>query len=113
MTQTISDLGEIGVTGAILSPLDLPILRAGAAWNLTGYSNPRIAVWNLRTRTAIATPGPVTIEAPETDGIIQWKPTAANFPSGSYEARITVENAATDDEPSGVFRFSIAAEASP
>lgn len=109
--QTIADLGEIGAVGAItpsvLTPLDLPILRDGATWVLTTYTNPRIDVYDLRTRAPIASPGTVTIEDGPT-GTIRWTPDMTNFYSGSFEARFIVENAGGDDEPSGKFRFSIA-----
>ncbi len=112
MTQRIADLGEIGITGAILEPFDLPLLRDGATWDLSvgPYTDPRIEVWELLTRTAVATPGTITIEDAG-GGIIRWRPASANFPSGTYEARIIVKNAATNDEPSGKFRFSIGANA--
>ncbi len=112
MTQRIADLGEIGITSAILEPFDLPLLRDGAVWDLsTGpYTDPRIEVWELRTRTAVATPGTIGIQDAAA-GIVRWTPASANFPSGTYEARIIVKNAATNDEPSGKFRFSIGANA--
>jgi hypothetical protein len=110
MTQRISDLGEIGITGAMLEPFDLPLLRDGAAWVLSTYTDPRIEVWELRTREAVASPGTIAIQEPAT-GIVRWTPASANYPSGTYEARIIVKNAATNDEPSGKFRFSIGANA--
>lgn len=114
MTQLITHLGEIGAASplgaaSILKPLDLPILRDDATWNLTGYSNPAIDVWELRTRAQIVTPGSVAIQdAP--NGIIRWTPIAANFPSGVYEARIRVSpDGGSTFEASGFFRFSIGA----
>ncbi len=112
MTQTITTLGEIGSAGpspAGLTPLDLSILRDGATWDLTGYTDPAIDVWDLRTRAKIATPGPATIEDAAT-GTMRWVPVYANFPSGSYEARFRVsKDAGATFEGSGFFRFSIGA----
>lgn len=113
MSQTITSLGEIGAAGPTpsgLTPLDLPILRDGATWNLTGYSNETIDVWDLRTRATIATPGGVTIQTPLEDGVVRWTPNYANLPSGVYEARIRVSpDGGATFEGSGVFRFSIGA----
>lgn len=110
---TIANLGEIGVAGvdpAVLTPIDLLLLRNGAVWSLAGYNAAELDVWESMTRTPIATPGGVTILAPESAGVVRWTPTAASFTSGSYEARIRVsEDAGTTWEPSGVFRFSIGA----
>ena len=112
MTQTIANLGEIGITGAVLTPFDLPILRDGATWVLTGYTNPRLEVWDLRTRAAITPVGSVSIND-AANGVMRWAPDPSSFPSGVYEARFIVENPSGDDEPSGKFRFSIGANASP
>lgn len=110
--QTITSLGEIGVTGAILTPFDLPILRNGATWDLTGYTNPQIEVWDLRTRTAVVSPGTATIQDAAT-GTMRWTPAAANFPSGIYEARFLVTSGLGAVEPSGLFRFAVGASAHP
>ena len=116
MTQTITNLGEIGAAGAVgavLQPIDLPILRDGGVWNLTGYSNPAIDVWELRTRIAIGSPGTIVIQDILL-GVLRWTPAIANLPSGVYEARIRVSpNAGVDYEPSGLFRFAIGASANP
>ncbi len=112
MTQTITNLGEIGADGAMLTPIDLPLQRDGAAWNLTGYVSPTIDVWELRSKVPITAAGTVSIEAPAVDGVIRWLPTAASFPSGSYEARIKVTTGGKV-EPSGLFRFSIGAAENP
>lgn len=113
MTQTITSLGEIGAAGGPtpsgLTPLDLPILRDGATWNLTGYDSPAIDVWELRTRSAIVTPGAVQIQD-ATNGVIRWTPDYSQFPSGIYEARIRVSpDGGGTYEASGLFRFSIGA----
>ncbi len=109
MTQTITNLGEIGDSdGAMLTPIDLVLQRGGSIWNLTGYISPTIKVWDIRTRAEVASPGGVTIETPNTDGIVRWLPLAAAFISGQYEARVHVTTGAKT-EPSGLFRFSIAA----
>ncbi len=112
MTQRIANLGEIGITGAILEPFDLPLLRDGAPWDLSvgPYTDPRLEVWELRTRVAIASVGTISIQDAAA-GVVRWTPASANFPSGTYEARALVKNAATNDEPSGKFRFSIGANA--
>lgn len=111
--QQISDLGEIGATGPSpsgLTPLDLPILRDGATWDMTGYSDETIDVWDLRTRSLIATPGAVSIQDPAADGIVRWTPNYAALASGVYEARIRISpDGGTTFEGSGVFRFSIGA----
>lgn len=116
MTQIVSHLGEIGAAGATpagLTPIDLPLLRDGAAWNLTGYTNPAIDVWDQRTRAAIAAPGAVAIQQAN-PGIIRWTPTYANLASGQYEARIRVSpNGGATFEPSGLFRFTIGAGPTP
>lgn len=112
MTQTITNLGEIGADGAMLTPIDLPLQRDGGIWNLTGYTSPTIDVWELRTKAPVATPGTVSIETPVIDGIIRWLPIAASFPSGTYEARIKVTSGGKV-EPSGMFRFSIGAAENP
>lgn len=114
MTQLISDLGEIGAvapTPSGLTPIDLPLLRDGADWNLTGYSNEAIDVWDLRTRTAVATPGGVTIQQVD-PGIVRWTPDYTQFDSGVYEARIRLSpNGGVSYEASGLFRFAIGAGA--
>lgn len=107
MTQTITNLGEIGADTAMLTPIDLPLQRDGAVWDLTGYTTPIIDVWELRTRSAVVSPGTVAIQDAAT-GVIRWTPTAASFASGVYEARIKV-TLAGKVEPSGLFRFSIGA----
>lgn len=113
MTQFFTDLGEIGAAGptpAGLTPLDLPLLRDGETWNLTGYSNEAIDVWDLRTRIAIASPGAVQIQEPLADGVVRWTPNYANLPSGVYEARIRISpDGGTTFEGSGIFRFAIGA----
>lgn len=112
MTQAITNLGEIGAAGPTrsgLTPIELPLLRDGATWNLTGYSNETIDVWDLRTRTAIGTPGGVTV-TDAAAGVVQWTPAYANLPSGIYEARIRVSpDGGATFEASGLFRFSIGA----
>lgn len=110
MTQIISSLGEIGAsapTPSGLTPIDLPLLRDGATWNLTGYSDEVIDVWDLRTLEPVATPGAVTIQDVE-NGVVRWTPDYSAFDSGVYECRIRLspDNGLTF-EPSGVFRFSI------
>lgn len=112
MTQTITNLGEIGADGAMLTPIDLPLQRDGGVWNLTGYTTPTIDVWELRSKVPIATPGTVSIETPEADGVIRWLPIATAFESGVYEARIKVTTGGKV-EPSGLFRFSIGAAENP
>jgi hypothetical protein len=114
--HTIASLGEIGEIGAdgrsILRPLDLPLLRNGAAWNLTGYTNVAIEVWDQRTRAKIASPGTVAITAPETAGIVRWTPNADAFTTGAFEARLRLSSdSGTTWQPSGLFRFSIAGSA--
>lgn len=108
----IANLGEIGSQGsadAILKPIDLPLLRNGVTWVLTGYNAVEIEVWESRTREAIASPGSIAIQDTAT-GTVRWTPTAASYPSGSYEARIRLSNdAGVTWEPSGLFRFSIGA----
>jgi hypothetical protein len=114
MTTTVADLGEIGVTGAILTPIDLPLLRNGGTWDLSSYTNPRINVWDLRTRAAVASPTTnIEIRSPATAGVVRIELTAANYPSGTYEARITVEGPTGADETSGLFRFHIGANENP
>lgn len=110
MTQQVASLGEIGTPDAILTPLDLPLLRDGSAWDLTNYTNPRISIWDLRTKTAVASPGTISIQT-AASGIVRYQPDPTNFTSGVYEARVTVENAGGDDEHSGLFRFSLGAGA--
>ncbi len=116
MTQTITNLGEIGdaeIGGqAILTPIDLPLLRDGATWDLTGYSNPAIKVWDLRTKAVVAGPGGVTIEDIP-GGVIRWIPIANAFVSGVYEARIKITPSGGSPEGSGLFRFSIGAADQP
>ena len=109
---TIGNLGEIGVAGtdpAILTPIDLPLLRNGVAWNLSSYDAIEFDVWELRQRTKIASPGTIVILTPAS-GIVRWTPTAASFVSGVYEARIRLSvDAGITWEPAGLFRFSVGA----
>lgn len=113
MVQRVTSLGEIGVAGqGVLRPFDLTLQRAGAAWNLTGYTDPTIIIWDLRTRTALATPGTVTIEDAAA-GTVRWTPGATvKTLSGTFEARIyATPSGGGDPEPSGLFRYTIAAGA--
>jgi hypothetical protein len=115
MTQIVADLGELGPVGATLHPIDLPLLRNGATWDLTGYGldgTTPIRVWPLRTREALATTlGTTQIRAPATDGIVRWTPVNQTFPeSGIYEARLYLVAPDLESEASGLFRFSIAAQ---
>ena len=110
MPQLITNLGELGVAGAILRPLDLPLLRDGIAWDLTGYANEVIKVWDLRSRTEITSPGTVSILTPETDGVVRWVPANSSFSeSGTYEAYIEMLGPSLEQEVSGKFRFSLGA----
>lgn len=114
MTQTVTDLGEVGVAGeGILRPFALTVQRGGATWNLSAYTSPTIQVWDLATRTAV-TAGSVAI-ADAANGVVNWTPNAAVYAaSGVYEGRIyAVPSGGGDPEPSGLFRFSIAAGANP
>jgi len=114
MTVTIGSLGEIGVAGtdpAMLTPIDLPLLRNGVVWDLSigPYDAIEFDVWELRQRTKIVSPGTIVIFNAAL-GIVRWTPTAASFASGIYEARIRLSTTAgVTWEPAGLFRFSVGA----
>ena len=111
---TIGNLGEIGTGGAdpaILTPIDMPLLRNGVPWDLSQgpYNAIDFDVWELRERTTVASPGTIIILTPVL-GIVRWTPVAASFASGVYEARIRLSvDAGVTWEPAGLFRFSIGA----
>lgn len=110
MPQIVTTLGEIGVApDGILHPFEMTLLRAGAVWNLTGYTSARIEVWPLATREAVATPGTLTI-TDAANGVVTWEPGADVYAaSGAYEGRAWATPPTGVEEPSGLFRFSIGA----
>ena len=122
--QAVTHLGELGTQGELVRPLVFPLERSpGVAWNLTGYDLPELRIWDVRTRTAVALTGVVTIAQDDAGGTItgtpnrwyvQYAPAATDLPaSGQYEARIYVRPGAGAKEPSGFFRFTIADGANP
>jgi hypothetical protein len=116
MTQATTNLGEIGAAGANasgLTPIDLPLQRDGGDWNLTGYSDEAIDVWDLRTKEAVATPGGITVQQLN-PGVIRWTPDYSQYATGIYEARIRLSpNGGTSFEHSGLFRFAIGTAGNP
>lgn len=107
MTKRIPDLGVIGTLDGNLTPVEFTLTRNGAVWNLTGYTSPAIVVVDSLTKTAIVSPGTVTVTN-AVSGIVRWIPNAAVIAvTGTYEARIYVTPAGGTPEPSGLFRFSI------
>lgn len=108
MSLTIPDLGVIGTTDGILRPIDMTVTRNGATWDLTGYTDATVEIWETRTRAAV-TAGTAAITSPETAGVVRWTPAAAVYAaSGSYSGRILLTpGGGGDPEPSGRFRFEI------
>ena len=109
--RIVTDLGIIGTTGGILQPIDLPLDKDGAAWNLTGYDLPEIRVRNWRTKEDVTLDGTVTIDDPAA-GIVRYAPAdpdiLTTLPAAVYEARVYVRPDPTKDhEPSGRFTFEI------
>lgn len=125
MVQKITHLGELGTPGELVRPLIWPLNRDdGTAWDLTGYTAPELRAWDILTRTAVAITGTVAIAQDDPTGTttgepdrwyVSYAPAAGDFPqSGQYEARIYVRPADLGaKEPSGMFRFTIAAGANP
>lgn len=110
-----TNLGELGAAGGILSPIDLPLERTpGTPWDLTGYSV-ELRVWEIRTKQIININGTLAVQGDPTLGVVRYT-AGTNDPiaqtSGSYEARVWCD-AGGDPEPSGLFRFSIAAGPPP
>lgn len=114
--ETVSDLGEIGTVGGILRPLVLTVERDGEVWDLTGYTDPELRVWDLRTKTIVSLDGSATISDAES-GEVTYTPgegDAIHANSGVYEGRVWVTPSDGDDpEPSGLFRFRVAAGPGP
>lgn len=113
--MTITDLGEIGAVGGILRPITLLLERDGTAWNLTGYIDPVLRVWEIRTKTIIAINGALAV-TDAVPGEVTYTPGTADpiaASSGVFEARAWLRPATGDREPSGLFRFSIGPGPSP
>lgn len=111
--RTVTHLGIIGTPTGLLGPFDLTLTRegdGGSAWDLTGYSGATASAWRLTDRTVVATPGAVTIQT-AASGIVRWTPVAANYTEpGTYEGRFYLTpSGGGDPQPSGLFRFVIAA----
>lgn len=109
--RTVTDLGVIGTTRGILSPLDLPLDKDGAPWPLTGYIDQELRIRNWFTGEAVALGGTVTIED-AANGVIRYEPSDPDTiyaEAGTYEARVYVRpGAGRPLEMSGRFTFEIA-----
>ncbi len=113
--RTVLNLGIIGTTGgsdpgAVLAPLDLPLRKDGAVWDLTGYVDPELVCRDWHTKIPVAVTGTVTIEdAP--NGVVRYTPAVADplyAAAGTYEARVYVRPGAGQPyEMSGRFLYSI------
>lgn len=112
MTTTVADLGELGTTDGLRRPIDLTLERDGATWDLTGYTDPTLEAWDVRTRTTITPNGTLTV-TDAAGGVVRYQPGAADplhANSGRFEGRILVTPAGgAPAEPSALFRFTIAA----
>lgn len=117
MSQVVTDLGEIGLAdAAMVTPLDLTLLRNGAAWNLTGYTSPVFNVWKLFDRQTVTPSGTISIED-AANGIVRYLTTGAAdtliAEPGTYEAVVVVNNGGGIPEPSGLFRFTVGSGPNP
>lgn len=113
--RSITHLGEIGVAGqGILRPIDLTLYRNGIVWDLTGYTSPALEVWDYRTKIAVNINGTLALQTASA-GIVRYTPGTDDpiyAAAGLYEARASAIPAGVGArEPSGVFRFSIGANA--
>ncbi len=110
--RTVTYLGYIGAVGiGLLRPLVLTVERdGGGVWNLTGYDQPTLLVWDLRTGNTVAITGALAI-TDAVNGEATYTPAVGDpifGTSGTFEARCTFRPGSGAPEPSGIFRFSIA-----
>lgn len=109
--QYVSSLGEIGAVGGVLRPYQFTVDRDGAVWDLTGYTAAVLHVWELRTKATVAVGGSAVITSAAA-GVVTYTPSVGDplhANSGQYEGRLWLTSPGGDPEPSGMFRFSIAA----
>jgi hypothetical protein len=109
MTRIITDLGTLGTISGIQRPIDFVVQRDGAAWNLTGYTNPILKVRTV-LGVAVAANGTLSVVTPTTGSVRYTPGTADPFftTSGAREAICYfTPPAGGAPEPSAVFRYSI------
>lgn len=109
--QYVANSREIGAVGGMLRPWEIRLDKNGVPWNLTGYTAAELRVWDLRTKATVAVGGVATITNPAA-GEVTYTPSVSDplyASSGQYEGRLWLSLPTGDPEPSGLFRFSIAA----